>query len=333
MRARCMSKAPPMSRLIAARGARLVESPAARFGAIRQRPTDGTGGPGGLRRRTFHSLLDDEIRMPKTQRAHGIFPARCARQSADAVSPRDPRVCRRNMGKVLAQQGRSAEAVQFLPRAVELQPSDWRSIGARRRLRSIGRCRGGPHGLRSRSRAQTRRSRRAEQLRHVAHAGRRSRSGAPFDDRGCRPPVSHDPQIARNLGLLQGSTPRPCRRLQEPSPIAQQARFPHRGHNQAAAGGVRTRGGPRAQAAFASTARGKPRYKAAERAADRHDAGSTLRSQGRTGLQKVSWRNTRRANRPPNWRPNSGDAPKLRKTVTPVTRTKFRALRMAADRS
>ena len=75
--------------------------------------------------RTLSNTLDSEVRNAQNQRAQGDFSGAVRTLSQLMLaSPDDPRVVG-EYGKVLVQQGRAAEAVQFLSRAVELQPADW----------------------------------------------------------------------------------------------------------------------------------------------------------------------------------------------------------------
>lgn len=75
--------------------------------------------------RTLSKTLDSEVRNAQIQRAQGDFSGAIRTLSQLMLaSPDDPRVVG-EYGKVLVQQGRAAEAVQFLSRAVELQPNDW----------------------------------------------------------------------------------------------------------------------------------------------------------------------------------------------------------------
>lgn len=69
--------------------------------------------------------LDDEIRAAQLLRAKGDYSgALHTLGQLMLVNPDDARVVG-EYGKVLTQQGRAPEAVQFLTRAVELQPGDW----------------------------------------------------------------------------------------------------------------------------------------------------------------------------------------------------------------
>ena len=75
--------------------------------------------------RTLSNTLDSEVRNAQIQRAQGDFSGAVRTLSQLMLaSPDDPRVVS-EYGKVLVQQGRAGEAVQFLSRAVELQPADW----------------------------------------------------------------------------------------------------------------------------------------------------------------------------------------------------------------
>jgi Flp pilus assembly protein TadD len=69
--------------------------------------------------------LDNDIRQAQMQRAAGDFDG-ATRSLAQMmmVYPDDPRVVG-EYGKVLTQQGRSRDAVNFLRRAAELNPGDW----------------------------------------------------------------------------------------------------------------------------------------------------------------------------------------------------------------
>lgn len=69
--------------------------------------------------------LDDEIRQAQLLRAKADY-AGAVRMLSQLmlVTQDDPRVIG-EYGKVLVQQGRAPEGVQFLNRAVELQPNDW----------------------------------------------------------------------------------------------------------------------------------------------------------------------------------------------------------------
>ena len=75
--------------------------------------------------RTLSNTLNSEVRNAQIQRAQGDFSGAVRTLSQLMLaSPDDPRVVS-EYGKVLVQQGRAGEAVQFLSRAVELQPADW----------------------------------------------------------------------------------------------------------------------------------------------------------------------------------------------------------------
>ena len=75
--------------------------------------------------RSLSNTVDSEVRNAQLQRAQGDFSGAVRTLSQLMLaSPDDPRVVG-EYGKVLVQQGRAAEAVQFLSRAVELQPADW----------------------------------------------------------------------------------------------------------------------------------------------------------------------------------------------------------------
>ena len=71
------------------------------------------------------SNLDDEIRQAQFLRVKGDY-AGAVRMLSQLmlVTQDDPRVVG-EYGKVLVQQGRAPEAVEFLNRAIELQPRDW----------------------------------------------------------------------------------------------------------------------------------------------------------------------------------------------------------------
>src|SRR6185312_2268229 len=69
--------------------------------------------------------LDNDIRQAQLDRTAGHLDAATkALAQMMLVYPDDPRVVG-EYGKVLAQQGRSQDAVSFLKRATELQPGDW----------------------------------------------------------------------------------------------------------------------------------------------------------------------------------------------------------------
>lgn len=69
--------------------------------------------------------LDGEIRRAQLMRAQGDFDGAVRSLSQIMlVAPDDPRVVG-EYGKVLAQQGRTADALAFLSRAIELQPDNW----------------------------------------------------------------------------------------------------------------------------------------------------------------------------------------------------------------
>lgn len=69
--------------------------------------------------------LDGEIRSAQLMRAQGDFDGAVRSLSQlMLVAPDDPRVVG-EYGKVLAQQGRTADALAFLSRAIELQPDNW----------------------------------------------------------------------------------------------------------------------------------------------------------------------------------------------------------------
>lgn len=71
-----------------------------------------------------HSL-DGEIRKAQLLRAGGNFPGAIhVLAQLMLVAPDDPRIVG-EYGKVLAQQGRSNDALAFLKRAIELQPDNW----------------------------------------------------------------------------------------------------------------------------------------------------------------------------------------------------------------
>jgi Flp pilus assembly protein TadD len=69
--------------------------------------------------------LDGEIRRAQLLRTKGDYKdaARSLSQLM-IVAPDDPRIVG-EFGKVMAQEGRSADALAFLKRAIELQPGDW----------------------------------------------------------------------------------------------------------------------------------------------------------------------------------------------------------------
>ena len=71
------------------------------------------------------SSLDDEIRAAQLQRVKGDYTGAVRTLSQlMLVVPDDPRIIG-EYGKVLVQQGRAPEGLNFLRRAVELQPNDW----------------------------------------------------------------------------------------------------------------------------------------------------------------------------------------------------------------
>jgi Flp pilus assembly protein TadD len=71
------------------------------------------------------TTLDGEIRQAQLSRVQGDYPGAVhALSQLMLVAPDDPRVVG-EYGKVLVQQGRASEALQFLDRAVELQSNDW----------------------------------------------------------------------------------------------------------------------------------------------------------------------------------------------------------------
>jgi Flp pilus assembly protein TadD len=79
----------------------------------------------GALAKTLPTNLDGEIRRAQLLRSQGDFAA--ATQSLSQlmlVAPDDARVVG-EYGKVLAQQGRTQDALAFLKRAIELQPNDW----------------------------------------------------------------------------------------------------------------------------------------------------------------------------------------------------------------
>jgi len=79
----------------------------------------------GALAKTLPANLDGEIRRAQLLRSQGDFAA--AIQSLSQlmlVAPDDARVVG-EYGKVLAQQGRTQDALAFLKRAIELQPNDW----------------------------------------------------------------------------------------------------------------------------------------------------------------------------------------------------------------
>ncbi|HEY0283452.1 MAG TPA: tetratricopeptide repeat protein [Rhizomicrobium sp.] len=69
--------------------------------------------------------LEGDIRTAQVQRASGDYTGAIRSLSQlMLVAPDDPRVVG-EYGKVLVQQGRGPEALNFLKRAIELQPGDW----------------------------------------------------------------------------------------------------------------------------------------------------------------------------------------------------------------
>ena len=69
--------------------------------------------------------LEDEIRSAQLLRVKGDYTGAIrALSQLMMVAPDDPRIVG-EYGKVLVQQGRAPEALNFLRRAVELQPGDW----------------------------------------------------------------------------------------------------------------------------------------------------------------------------------------------------------------
>jgi len=69
--------------------------------------------------------LDTQIRQAQILRSQGDYEgASHALSQLMLVAPDDPRVVG-EYGKVLAQRGRSADAIAFLQRATQLQPNDW----------------------------------------------------------------------------------------------------------------------------------------------------------------------------------------------------------------
>jgi Flp pilus assembly protein TadD len=74
---------------------------------------------------TAASSLEDEIREAQLLRAKGDYTGAVRTLSQlMLVTPDDPRIIG-EYGKVLVQQGRAPEGLNFLRRAVELQPGDW----------------------------------------------------------------------------------------------------------------------------------------------------------------------------------------------------------------
>jgi Flp pilus assembly protein TadD len=82
-------------------------------------------GNDGATASTAPSSLEDEIRAAQLLRVKGDYTGAVrALSQLMLVAPDDPRIVG-EYGKVLVQQGRAPEALNFLRRAVELQPGDW----------------------------------------------------------------------------------------------------------------------------------------------------------------------------------------------------------------
>ena len=97
------------------------------------------------------------------------------------VASDDPRVVG-EYGKTLAEKGRAQDAVQFLTRATELQPNDWTLYSALGvSYDQIGDQASARMAYEHALALKPERAQRAEQLCPVAHAGQRSRHGAPVD--------------------------------------------------------------------------------------------------------------------------------------------------------
>jgi Flp pilus assembly protein TadD len=74
---------------------------------------------------TIQGSLEDDIRGAQLLRVKGDYTGAVrALSQLMLVAPDDPRIVG-EYGKVLIQQGRAPEALNFLRRAVELQPNDW----------------------------------------------------------------------------------------------------------------------------------------------------------------------------------------------------------------
>ena len=102
-----------------------LTGPAAAAGAAAQTGNAAAAGPYAALASNLPNNLDGEIRRAQLLRAAGdLEGATHALAQLMLVAPDDPRVVG-EYGKVLVQEGRTAESLAFLERAVELQPNNW----------------------------------------------------------------------------------------------------------------------------------------------------------------------------------------------------------------
>lgn len=114
----CASQAP-------ADKAAALTGPAAAAGTAAQTGNAAAAGPYAALAGSLPNNLDGEIRRAQLLRAAGdLEGATHALAQLMLVAPDDPRVVG-EYGKVLVQEGRTAESLAFLERAVELQPTNW----------------------------------------------------------------------------------------------------------------------------------------------------------------------------------------------------------------
>jgi len=326
-----------MSRLIVRLGALALSSAALAACALAQSDSDQPTGRADQAAygAALSTSFDDEIRNAQTQRAHGDFSGAVRTLSQlMLVSPDDPRVVG-EYGKVLAQQGRSAEAVQFLSRAVELQPSDWALYSAL----GVAYDQSGDAAAARTAYDHALALKPGEAVVLNNYAMSRMLAGDLAQAHrlmiAAAATGSHDPQIARNLALLQGldtapvpaparavadSAAKPVSRIEvttKPLPAASEPAADHA-----------------PKPLFASTA---PRQAPVQ---SKPNEPQTVMMQEvpfdpKAGPVSKKVSVAKHTPRKPATKlaAKLGDAPKLRKTVTPVTANKIPALRMAADRS